>query len=178
MTSAPPLPSPERIFHKVSDYNHATMRIGRTVLAAVASGLTISALVMPPAATAASPTAAIRAKYRTVLTAEYFGPARAVCGNLTAAGVRSFTAAAPSESCTAAYDQLHHILHHKQPDNDNSGYTAKAYRTVVAQFMANLRISVHGTRASVHGPSGLGPSKLVEAGGQWRFSAYPPTVES
>ena len=113
-----------------------------------------------------------------MLTAEYFGPASAVCGNLTAAGIRAFTTAAPGHSCTAAYDQLHHTLHHKQPDNDNSGYTAKAYRSTVATFMANLKISVRGTRASVHGPSGLGPSKLVEVGGHWRFSAYPPTVES
>ena len=154
------------------------MRISRTILAAAAGGLMVSALVVPSVAIAASPTSAIRAKYRTVLTAEYFGPASAVCGNLTAAGVRSFTAAMPGESCTAAYDQLHHILHHKQPDNDNSGYTATAYRTVVAEFMASLKISVQGTRASVHGSSGLGASKLVELGGHWRFSAYPPTVES
>ena len=113
-----------------------------------------------------------------VLTTEYFGPASAVCGNLTAAGKRAFTAATSGQSCTAAYDQLHHTLHHKQPDNDNSGYTAKAYRSTVATFMANLKITVRGTRASVHGPSGLGPSKLVEVGGHWRFSAYPPTVES
>jgi hypothetical protein len=154
------------------------MRITRTILAAAIGGLAVFGLVLPPAATAASPAAAVRGKYRTVLTAEYFGPASAVCGNLTAAGVRSFTAAAPGESCTAAYDQLRHILHHKQPDNDNSGYTAKAYRSVVAEFMAHLSISVHGARASVHGPSGLGASKLVEVAGQWRFSAYPPTVES
>ena len=83
-----------------------------------------------------------------------------------------------TQSCKAAYDQLHHTLHHKQPDNDNSGYTAKAYRSTVATFMANLKISVQGTRASVHEPSGLGPSKLVEVGGYWRFSAYPPTVEA
>ena len=154
------------------------MRLTRTILAAAAGGLMVSALVVPSVAIAASPTSAIRAKYRTVLTAEYFGPASAVCRNLTAAGVRSFTAAMPGESCTAAYDQLHHILHHKQPDNDNSGYTAKAYRTVVAEFMSSLKISVHGMHASVHGPSGLGASKLVESGGHWRFSAYPPTVES
>jgi hypothetical protein len=154
------------------------MRIKRTMAAAAIGGLAVLGLVLPPAATAASPAAAIRAKYRAVLTAEYFGPASVVCGNLTAAGVRSFTAAAPEESCTAAYDQLRHILHHKQPDNDNSGYTAQAYRSVVAEFMANLNISVHGKRASVHGPSGLGASKLVEVHGRWRFSAYPPTVES
>ena len=48
-------------------------------------------------ARAVSPVAAIRAVYRTVLTAEYFGPASAVCRNLTAAGVRSFTAATPGK---------------------------------------------------------------------------------
>jgi len=155
------------------------MRIKRTVLAIAVCGLTASGLVVQPTAAIAAPaTVAIRSVYRTVLTAEYFGPADAVCGNLTTAGVRSFTATAPRESCTAAYDQLRHVLHHKQPDNDNSGYTAKTYRTVVAAFMANLTINVHGTHASVHGPSGLGPSTLVETGGHWRFSAYPPTVES
>ncbi len=34
----------------------------------------------------------IRAVYRSVLTAEYFGPASAVCSRLTANGVNSFTA--------------------------------------------------------------------------------------
>ena len=140
--------------------------------------VSVSVLALPPLAVAASPAARIRAVYRTVLTAEYFGPASAVCGNLTAAGRRAFTAALPRRSCTAAYNQLHHTLHHKQPDNDNSGYTAKAYRSTVAMFMANLKISVRRMRASVHGPSGLGPSKLVEVRGHWRFSAYPPTVES
>ena len=147
-------------------------------MATAVAVISVSVLALPPLAAAASPAAAIGAVYRAVLTAEYFGPANAVCGHLTAAGVRAFTAGAPGQSCTAAYDQLHHTLHHKQPDNDNSGYTAKAYRSTVATFMANLKTSVHGTRASVHGPSGLGPSKLVEVGGHWRFSAYPPTVES
>jgi hypothetical protein len=98
--------------------------------------------------------------------------------NLTAAGIRAFTAAAPEQTCTAAYDQLHHTLHHKQPDSDSSGYTAKAYRSTVATFMANLKISVRGTRASVHGPSGLGPSKLVEVGGHWRFRGLPASMWS
>jgi hypothetical protein len=155
-----------------------SMRAGRTFMTIAVAAVLVSVLAVPPLAVAASPLAAIRAVYRTVLSAEYFGPANAVCGNLTAAGVRAFTAATPGQSCTAAYDQLHHTLHHKQPDNDNSGYTAKAYRSTVATFMANLKITVRGTRASVHGPSGLGPSKLVEVGGHWRFSAYPPTVES
>jgi hypothetical protein len=154
------------------------MRTGRTLIATAVAAVSGSALAAPPLAAAASPATAIRNVYRTVLTAEYFGPAKVVCGNLTAAGIQAFTAAAPGQSCTAAYDQLHHTLHHKQPDNDNSGYTAKAYRNTIAMFMADLKISVHGTRASVHGPSGLGPSKLVEVGGRWRFSAYPPTVES
>ena len=111
-------------------------------MATAVAAVSLSVLASAPLAAAASPPAAIRAVYRTVLTAEYFGPATAVCGNLTAAGIRAFTAAAPEQSCTAAYDQLHHTLHHKQPDNDNSGYTAKAYRSTVTTFMANLKISV------------------------------------
>jgi len=147
-------------------------------MAIAVAAVSVSALALPPLAAAASPAAAIRAVYRTVLTAEYFGPVSAVCGNLTAAGIRSFTTGVPGQSCAAAYDQLHHTLHHRQPDNDNSGYTAKAYRITVATFMANLKISIRGMRASVHGPSGLGPSTLVETDARWRFSAYPPTVES
>lgn len=150
----------------------------RTFVAVALAAVSVSVLGLPPLAAGASPVPAIRAVYRTVLTAEYFGPASAVCGNLTAAGIRAFTGAAPGQSCTTAYAQLHHTLHHKQIDNDNSGYTPKAYRTAVATFTANLKISIDHTSASVHGPSGLGASRLVEAGGRWRFSAYPPTVES
>ena len=154
------------------------MRTWRTFMATAVAAVSVSVVALPPLAAAASPAAAIRAVYRTVLTAEYFGAASAVCGNLTAAGIRAFTAAAPGQAHGGVQPGLHHTLHHKQPGNDNSGYTAKAYRSTVATFMANLKISVSGTRASVHGPSGLGPSKLIEAGGHWRFSAYPPTVES
>jgi len=71
----------------------------RTILVAAIGGLAVFGLVLPPLPTAASLAAAIRAKYRAALTAECFGPASAVCGNLTRAGVRSFTAAAPGERC-------------------------------------------------------------------------------
>jgi hypothetical protein len=155
-----------------------SMGTGRTFVATAVAAVSVSVVGLPPLAAAGTPAPAIRAVYRTVLTAEYFGPASAVCGNLTAPGIQAFTTAAPGQSCTAAYAQLHHTLHHKQPDNDNSGNTPKAYRSTVATFMANLKISVDHARASVHGPPGLGASRLVKVGGHWRFSAYPPTVES
>jgi hypothetical protein len=160
------------------------LSLPRTLQLAAATALVAATTAVPataaaPAAgTASAATTAIRDVYKTVLSAEYFGPVSAVCGNLTAAGAKSFTAGTRGQTCTQAYDALHHTLHHKIKGADDTGYTPTAYKRVVATFMANLTITVHGTRASVHAQSGLGPSTLIEAGGHWRFNAYPPTVES
>ena len=64
-----------------------SMRTWRTFTATTGvAAVSASVLALAPLAAAASPAAAIRTVYRTVLTAEYFGPASALCGNLTAAG--------------------------------------------------------------------------------------------
>jgi hypothetical protein len=111
-----------------------------------------------------------------VLTAEYFVPASAACGHLTAEGVCSFTAENPGESCIAAFDRLRHTLTHKIEDDDDSGYSPSRNRSTVSSSLSHLHVTVRGSSASVLAPYRLGSSKLVEVGGRWKFSAYPPTV--
>ncbi len=139
-------------------------------LAAVAvSGATSSA--------ASSSGPQIRAVYRSVLIAEYFGPARAVCSRLTARGVRSFTAGGQG-TCRGAFGALQHVLRHKTPGVDDSGFTARQWHMEVAQVMAHLRLSIHGARATAIGPSGIpGLTTIVRVNGRWLFSSYPPSIE-
>lgn len=120
----------------------------------------------------------VRAVYRTVLRAEYFGPASAVCSNLTAAGVKSFTAGGIG-SCRQAFEQTQHLLRHKTKGVDDSGYTPRRWRRVVSTVMAHLKVRVRGTRATaIGGQSGIpGQTTLVEVDGTWRFSSYPPSIE-
>jgi hypothetical protein len=123
--------------------------------------------------------AAVRAVYRKVLTAEYFGPARAVCSRLTARGKRSFAATSGASSCRAAFKAQQHILKHKNPHIDNSGYTPSGWRHVVHSVMAHLKVSIRGSRASaVGGESGIpGKTTLVKVGGRWLFNSYPPSIQ-
>ena len=119
----------------------------------------------------------IRAVYRSVLTAEYFGPASAVCSRLTARGVRSFTAGGQG-TCRDAFGALQHVLRHKTAGVDDSGFTARDWRLEVAQVMAHLKLSIHGTHATAIGPSGIpGQTTLVRVNGRWLFSSYPPSIE-
>jgi hypothetical protein len=129
------------------------------------------AVCAPAEALADAPAPAVRAVYRKVLTAEYFGPASAVCSRLTATGVRSFTAG--SGTCTRAFDQQQHVLEHKTPDDDNSGYSASGYRQVVNSFMAHLTVTITGSRAIATAQSGLGPARLVRVDGHWLFNLCP-----
>jgi hypothetical protein len=137
---------------------------------------------LPIAATAAassSPAAQVKSVYRTVLTAEYFGPASGVCSHLTASGVHSYIAGGAS-SCTAAFKASQHVLKHKMKDVDDSGFTPSQWRTEVKQIMATLKVSVHGSHATaIGGDSGIpGQTKLVLVGGKWKFSTYPPSIQS
>lgn len=120
----------------------------------------------------------IRAVYRTVLTAEYFGPAKAMCSNLTASGVKSFTAGGIG-ACPQAFEQTQHLLRYKTKGVDDSGYTAHQWRRVVSNVMAHLKVRVLGTRAiAIGGQSGIpGQTTLLEVGGKWLFSSYPPSIE-
>jgi hypothetical protein len=120
----------------------------------------------------------VRAVYRRVLSAEYFGPARTECSALTAAGVRSFTAGGAG-TCTHAFYEQQHILRHKTRDVDDSGYTAAEWRREVSSVMAHLNVHVHGRHASaIGGESGIpGRTTLVEVRGKWLFNSYPPSIQ-
>jgi hypothetical protein len=120
----------------------------------------------------------VRAVYRTVLLAEYFGPASAVCSRLTAAGVKSFTAGGAA-TCTAAFQSQQHVLKHKTKGVDNSGYTAAGWRSVVKSVMVHLKVTVHGSHATaIGGQSGIpGQTKLVKVKGKWLFASYPPSIQ-
>jgi hypothetical protein len=120
----------------------------------------------------------VRAVYRSVLLAEYFGPASGVCSRLTVAGVKSFTAGGAG-TCTKAFQSQQHVLKHKTKGIDNSGYTPAGWRSVVKSVMVNLKVTVHGSHATaIGGQSGIpGLTKLVKVNGKWRFSSYPPSIQ-
>ncbi|HEY5318851.1 MAG TPA: hypothetical protein VIJ20_12755 [Solirubrobacteraceae bacterium] len=158
------------------------MRIRAIIIACSLAVATAGGAMDAAAAQASSPAVtAVRAVYRTVLTAEYFGPGSAVCSHLTAAGVKSFTAGGAG-TCKHAFQQQQqqHMLKHKIKDDDNSGYTPTQWRQEVSFVMAHLKVSVHGAHASaIGGESGIpGRTTLVEVGGKWLFSSYPPSVQS
>jgi hypothetical protein len=147
----------------------------RVVIVAV-----VLALLCAAVADASNPAVTqIRAVYRTVLTAEYFGHASAECSRLTAAGVKAFTAGGGG-TCTKVFDTQQFGLKHKIKGDDNSGYTPAAWRSVVKTVMAHLKVSVHGTHATaIGGQSGIpGLTKLVKVKGKWLFNSYPPSVQS
>lgn len=151
----------------------------RPILAATAVALGIGATAGAGAAEASSGAVTqVRAVYRTVLTAEYFGPASAMCSHLTAAGVKSFTAGGAG-TCTHAFAEQQHVLKHKTKGVDDSGYTAAQWRQVVSTVMAHLKVTVHGSHASaIGGESGIpGRTTLVKVKGAWLFSSYPPSVQ-
>jgi hypothetical protein len=118
----------------------------------------------------------VKAVYRSVMLAEYFGPQSAVCGKLTSEGVKEFKLETATSSCDKAFRANQHVLKHKQPGNDNSGYTKSQWRTVVKQFVSGLKVKIHGSKASVTGPSNLGDATLVSVGGHWLFASEPPSV--
>lgn len=131
-----------------------------------------------PAGAVASPLTQVRAVYRGVLSAEYFGPSSAVCGRLTSSGRASF-AAGGGGTCSHAFITQQHVLRHKVPGVDDSGYTPVQWRQVVDQVMAALRVTVSGSTALAIGPSGIpGRTRLVKVGGRWLFTTYPPSIES
>ncbi len=137
------------------------------------------ALIGAAGASASSrPASQVRATYRKVLTAEYFGPASAVCSRLAASGKRAFTAGGAS-SCAVAFRAQQHILRHKTRGIDNSGYTPKEWRRTVNRVMAHLKVRVHGSRAAaVGGQSGIpGKTTLIKRSRGWLFTSYPPSVQ-
>jgi hypothetical protein len=119
----------------------------------------------------------IRAVYRAVLSAEYFGPAKAVCSRLTPAAVRSFTAGGRT-TCKHAFRQDQRALARKSKNVDNSGYTRAEWRAVIAAGMAHLKVRVHGSRATATGgESGIpGEVKLVRVKGRWLVNGHLPSI--
>ncbi|HEY5197880.1 MAG TPA: hypothetical protein VIJ51_12725 [Solirubrobacteraceae bacterium] len=147
--------------------------------AAVLIAAALAGPVGVPAQASASSLSQVRTVYRGVLTAEYFGPSSGVCGRLSASGRASFTAGGGG-TCAHVFATEQHVLRHKVPGVDDSGYTATQWRQVVDQVMAMLTVTLHGaTKASAIGPSGIpGRTHLVKTGGRWLFTSYPPTIES
>lgn len=151
------------------------MMTARALVATCILGL--SAMSCAPAA-AASSGSQVRSVYRSVLEAEYFGPSAGVCDRLTARGRAAYTAGGGG-TCPHAFAAEQRVLHHKIPGVDDSGYTPVQWRTVVDQVMANLRVSLSGSKASVVGPYGIpGRTQLTRVGGRWLFTTYPPSVGS
>jgi hypothetical protein len=153
------------------------MRARVTIIGALLV-LTTAAVGAQEAAASTNAVTQVRAVYRSVLTAEYFGPASGVCSHLTAAGVRSFTAGGAG-SCRHAFDQEQHILRNKTKGVDDSGYTAVQWRQVVNSVMGHLKVSVHGSHAMAIGESsGIpGQTTLVRVAGEWLFNSYPPSIQ-
>lgn len=146
------------------------MKINRGWVAAVliVGGFAVYA---PAEAAADARAPQVRALYRKVLTAEYFGPASAVCSSLTAAGVRSFTGG--RGSCTRTFDEQQHVLEHKTPGDDDSGLSPSAWRALVSSFMAHLTVTIKGSRATATAQYGLGATTLTRVKGQWLFDVCP-----
>jgi hypothetical protein len=145
---------------------------------AVLAALLVCALaIVPQAGASTRPVTQVRAVYRKVLTAEYFGPASAVCSRLAPSGKRSFTVGYPS--CFAAFKAQQHVLRHKTPGIDNSGYTPRQWRRTVRSVMAHLRVRVHGAHAAaIGGESGIpGRTTLVKRSRGWLFTSYPPSIQ-
>jgi hypothetical protein len=153
------------------------MRARVTIIAALLV-LTPAAVGAEAAAGSTDAVAQVRAVYRSVLTAEYFGPASGECSHLTAAGVRSFTAGGAG-SCRHAFDEQQHVLRHKMKGVDDSGYTAAQWRQVVNSVMGHLKVSVRGSHATAIGDgSGIpGQTTLVRIDSKWLFNSYPPSIQ-
>ena len=149
----------------------------RATLTAVAVALGTVGMSGAAATAAGGAGPQVRAVYRSVLTAEYFGPASAVCSRLTASGIKSFTAGGQG-TCRHAFDEQQHVLRHKTRGIDDSGFTARKWRKEVDQVMAHLKVSIHGAHATAIGPSGIpGQTTLVRVNGRWLFSSYPPSIQ-
>lgn len=120
----------------------------------------------PPASTGTSTaSSAVRAEYTKVLLAEFFGPARAVCSQLTSKGVHAYTHGVSSCGKVFAADQRALKLK----------LAATRWPAVVEAAVARLRVTIHGRRATAVDPSGLfRRTELVKVRKVWRFAGAPP----
>jgi hypothetical protein len=149
--------------------------IRKLSIAALMGALLVATATTVASANTSGAASQVKAVYKSVMLAEYFGPQSAVCGKLTSEGVKEFKLETATSSCAKAFKANQHVLTHKQPDNDNSGYSKSEWRTVVKQFVSALKVRIHGSKASVTGPSNLGDAKLVNVGGDWLVASGPPS---
>jgi hypothetical protein len=139
-------------------------------LAALAG--TIGLLPLASASAKTSPAAAVRAEYRKVVLAEFFGPARAVCTQLTASGRRAY---AGGHRCTTVFAGDQRALALKLGGGPGSSVARNEWRNEVASVLAHLEVKLQGRRASAIDRSGVfHKAVLVRVGRYWRFSSVPP----
>ena len=152
---------------------------GRRLQAAVLAGATCAAIGAAPAGASAGAVGQVKSLYKSVMLAEYFGPASGVCSHLTAKGKKAYELEASAGTCPAAFKKLQHTLKHKTQGVDNSGYTPKQWRATVNDIVAHLTVHVNGSRASAVGPSGVpGKTTLVKTSGGWIFTSAAPSPQS
>jgi hypothetical protein len=71
-----------------------------SIAALIAALLVVTAIAGAHTSTTASK---VKAVYKSVMLAEYFGPQSAVCGNLTPEGVKEFKLDTATSSCAKAF---------------------------------------------------------------------------
>ena len=154
------------------------MKLARLQTAALVAACA-SAAAAAPAGAATSAVGQVKAVYRSVMLAEYFGTASGVCGELTAKGRRDFELDTSSHTCPASWRAVHYELHHKIKGVDNSGYTPAQWRATVKNILAHLTVRARGATATAVGPYGIpGKTKLILVRGRWVFDTAPPSVQS
>lgn len=138
----------------------------------IAASLVATAIASAHTSTAASK---VKAVYKSVMLAEYFGPQSAVCGNLTSEGVKEFKLETATSSCAKAFKANQHVLKHKQPGNDNSGYSKPEWRTAVKQFVSALKVRIHGSKAKRDRPEQ--PRRRDARQGRWPLAVRQRAAE-
>jgi hypothetical protein len=148
-------------------------RAQRVSLAVLTAFIGVLPLVVAPTASAkSSASAAVRTEYRNVALAEFDGPAKAVCSQLTPSGVRAYTRR--RVSCVSVFATYQRELELKL------GHNRLVWRREVLIVVARLHVTIHGRHASAKDPSGVFRSvdlvKEVDRHGKshWKFSSAPP----
>jgi hypothetical protein len=138
-----------------------------------------SICLLPPASATAkgSTSVAVTAEYRKVLLAEFFGPARDVCSQLTSAGIRAYTGG--SHGCASVFASDQRALALKLGGGKGSAVARSEWRKEVGTAVAHLKVKIHDRRATAIDGSGLfRRTELVEVGGHWKFTSAPPLPRS
>jgi hypothetical protein len=117
------------------------------------------------AATRPSPSSEVRNEYGRVLLAEYFGPARAVCSQLTRSGLHAYSGGAPG--CTTVFRRNQRSFRLIVP--------ATKWAEMAALIDARLNVTVRGRRATARDAIGvLHTTEPVRVGARWEFTSAPP----